>query len=542
MTILPLILGILLAAPLADEPPESGTGNPPETASEATRNAEDRIKVTIAPAIIEALREKPPVATSVPPRLLVLMCETEGPVGGRDPIEAPFFRRPQPIRSIPIDLRSLDAETTLQLGDDAADVAAVPRRVDDLEGRFAIRAVLDLGTARGHDAAGNPISGIVEASLARGRADEISLRLDERIEESPLPDRDGIVWVELESPLLSKSLGRPVLHRAGVVLPPGYDDLDHPRRFWPTIYEIPGFGGDHRDAVHWRRMQGGRRGTSIAPPAVVVVLDPNDPLGHHGFVDGDNTGPRATALVEEFIPWLESRFRLVAEPNARLLHGHSSGAWSSLWLQLEHPEVFGACFASAPDPVDFSAFQAIDLHRDDSMWTDADGDAFPSYREPLGPDLDRVLMTVEDEMSMERALAPDGTSGEQWSAWNAMFSGRDPATGLPRAGFDLATGAIDHEVIARDWSRFDITARLRRDPERYAPILRDRVRLMCGSRDSYYLERAVRRLSEALDDVDPPSDDDEHAGSIEIVEGATHDTVVGHAMSRWLPEMRRLCE
>ena len=145
-------------------------------------------------------------------------------------------------------------------------------------------------------------------------------------------------------------------------------------------------------------------------------------------------------------------------------------------------------------------------------------------------------------MSMERALAPDGTSGEQWSAWNAMFSGRDPSTGLPRAGFDLATGTIDHEVIARDWSRFDITARLRRDPGRYAPILRDRVRLMCGSRDSYYLERAVRRLAETLDEVDPPSDGDEHAGSIEIVEGATHDTVVGHAMSRWLPEMRELCE
>jgi hypothetical protein len=65
---------------------------------------------------------------------------------------------------------------------------------------------------------------------------------------------------------------------------------------------------------------------------------------------------------------------------------------------------------------------------------------------------------------------------------------------------------------------------------------------MCGSRDSYYLERAVRRLAEALDDVDPLKDGDEHAGSIEIVEGATHDTVVGPAMSRWLPEMRELCE
>jgi len=224
-----------------------------------------------------------------------------------------------------------------------------------------------------------------------------------------------------------------------------------------------------------------------------------------------------------------------------MLHGHSSGAWSSLWLQLEHPETFGACFASAPDPVDFTAFQLIDLSRDDSMWFDASDTPVPSYREPLGPDLDRVLMTVEDEMNMERALAPDGTSGEQWSAWNAMFSGRDPVTGRPVAAFDLATGRIDRDVIERDWSRFDITARLRRDPAQYAPILRERVRLMCGSRDSYYLERAVRRLAETLDDVDPRDPDAAPtAGSIEIIDGATHDTVVGHAMSRWLPEMREL--
>ncbi len=531
---MPLIPALILLSVVAAAPVTPSSDPPP---------AVDRISVSIAPGILEAIRsETEAQAPAIPPRLLILMCETEGPVGGRDPIEAPFFRRPQPIRSISVDLRTLDADTALPVGDDAADVAAVPARLDDLEGSFAIRAVLDLGHARSHDAPGNPISTVIERTFARGRADEISLRLDSRIEDQPLPERDGVVWVTLDSPLLSKALGRPVQHRAGVVLPPGYDDLDHPRRFWPTLYEIPGFGGDHRDALGWRRMQGGRRDTPLAPPAVIVVLDPNDPLGHHGFVDGDNTGPRATALVEEFIPWLESRFRLVSEPGARMLHGHSSGAWSSLWLQLEHPEIFGACFASAPDPVDFSAFQTIDLRRDDSMWTDADGLAVPSYREPLGPDLDRVLMTVEDEMAMERALAPDGTSGEQWSAWNAMFSGRDRTTGLPRAAFDLATGAIDHEVITRDWSRFDITARLRRDPARYVPILRERVRLMCGSRDSYYLERAVRRLAETLDDVDPPQDDDPRPGSIEIIDGATHDTVVGHAMGRWLPEMRRICE
>ena len=80
------------------------------------------------------------------------------------------------------------------------------------------------------------------------------------------------------------------------------------------------------------------------------------------------------------------------------------------------------------------------------------------------------------------------------------------------------------------------------DPDRVAPILRERVRLLCGSRDSYYLEGAVRRLAEALDELAPLADDaPPPSGCIEIVEGATHDSIVGHAMSRWLPEIRRLC-
>lgn len=504
----------------------------------------DRIQVRIAPEIAEELASSPPRRTAVRPRLLVFFCETTGPVGGRDPLEAPFFRRPQPIRSIAIDLATLadDGTANFSLGDAADGVSAVPARVADLEGTFSMRAVLDLGTGRGHDEPGNPVSGIVEATFARDRTDEVVLEIRSRIDAEPLPDLPDVEWVEIESPMLSRALARPVRHRAGVVLPPGYHDLDHPRRFWPTLFVIPGFGGDHRDAVQWSRLHGSKGRGSIAPPAVVVVLDPNDPLGHHGFVDGDNTGPRGRALVEEFIPWLEKRFRLASEPSDRMLIGHSSGAWSSIWLQVEHPEVFGACFASAPDPVDFTAFQLVDLHEDDQLWVDRDGVDLPSCREPLGPDLDRILMTIRDEMAMERAIAPDLTSGEQWSAWNAMFSSRDPRTGRPRAAFDLETGRIDREVIARDWSRFDLAARLRADPDRVAPILRERVRLLCGSRDSYYLEGAVRRLAEALDELAPLADDaPPPSGCIEIVEGATHDSIVGHAMSRWLPEIRRLC-
>jgi len=47
-------------------------------------------------------------------------------------------------------------------------------------------------------------------------------------------------------------------------------------------------------------------------------------------VPGDR--PRGEALVKEFIPYLESQFHLIAKPEARIVTGHSSGGWSSLWL------------------------------------------------------------------------------------------------------------------------------------------------------------------------------------------------------------------
>ena len=282
--------------------------------------------------------------------------------------------------------------------------------------------------------------------------------------------------------------------------------------------------------------------SSSMPEAVFVVLDPEDPLGHHGFVDGDNVGPRSTALVREFIPWLEKRFRLVSDPDARFLLGHSSGAWSSIWLQLEHPDIFGGCFASAPDPVDFSAFGTVDLLADESLHVDDEGLERPSFRSPLSEDLDRIHMTVREETRMEHAIDPNGTSGEQWSAWNAMFSGIDRTTGRPRSAFDLESGCIDRQVVVQDWRRFDIVARLREDPEYVGGILNERVRIMCGDRDCFYLDEAVRRLRNELELARRGLDLPDGPGSIEIVEGATHDSVVGPAMRRWLPELRDLAE
>jgi hypothetical protein len=42
---------------------------------------------------------------------------------------------------------------------------------------------------------------------------------------------------------------------------------------------------------------------------IYILLDGNAPLGHHTFCDSENNGPRASALVEEFIFVFEKKFR-----------------------------------------------------------------------------------------------------------------------------------------------------------------------------------------------------------------------------------------
>ncbi|MAH65752.1 MAG: hypothetical protein CMJ27_05105 [Phycisphaerae bacterium] len=536
---------VLLATPGAlaqDSPPIPDPGSTPsrQVAPTPAPESSDRFRVRIAPTAAAEARRTMEANRDARPRLLILLCENKGRLSGRDPLDAPFLERPQPILSMPISAAMLEDPATFLLGPDEAGTVMVPDRLDHLRGGFLARAVLDLGLNRGHAAAGNPVSAITPVDFAPDRDRTFDLVVDRMLPDVELPTASNLKWIELDSPSLTRTLGRPIRHRAGVAFPPAYFDLDAKRRFWPVIYVIPGFGGDHRSATRYAAMLRDPAMRSYLPQAVWIVLDPEDRLGHHGFADGDNFGPRATALVEEFIPWLEKRFRLVPNSKGRFVTGHSSGGWSSLWLQLQHPGIFGGCFSSAPDPVDFAAFGTVDLGTDANLFEDADSNPRACYRAPLTADRDHVMMTIAEEMEMEHALAPDFTSGEQWAAWNAMFSGRDAASGLPVAAFDLETGLIDRGVIERDWSRYDIAALLAADPKRLAPIFRDKVRLLCGDRDSFYLDLAVERLAEAVAMERSRLESTEGPGYIELVPGATHGTIVPIAMQRWYPELRRL--
>ena len=84
---------------------------------------------------------------------------------------------------------------------------------------------------------------------------------------------------------------------------------------------------------------------------VVVTFQHPTPYFDDSYaVNSVNVGPYGDAIMEELIPEIERRYRIIGEPWARLVDGGSTGGWESLALQIFHPDFFGACGPTVPTP------------------------------------------------------------------------------------------------------------------------------------------------------------------------------------------------
>ena len=80
------------------------------------------------------------------------------------------------------------------------------------------------------------------------------------------------------------------------------------------------------------------------------------------LADSVNNGPWGAALTTEFLPYLESKYRMDARPTGRFLNGHSTGGWATLQFQVNYPTIFGGTWSTSPDPSDFHDFTNADLY------------------------------------------------------------------------------------------------------------------------------------------------------------------------------------
>lgn len=454
---------------------------------------------------------------------------------GADPADAPFFDNPQPMFGIDVKDLAPGAPATI---DDTA--TSFPVNWSGLPpGRYRAQAVLDLSrqNSRWQREPGNLSSEVVQFEVtAKDAPPPLTIRLTKVVGPRRAPDAPGAEVFEVRSALLSDFHARDVMLRAGVMVPSGYRDAGNAARTYAAVYEVPGFGGDFTGAFeqfhpYRARLPAGSPWLPMRENAFWIVLDPESPNGHTLFADSANNGPRGRALVEELIPALEKKYRLVPDPKARLLRGHSSGGWSTLWLAITYPETFGACWSSSPDPVDFRRMQLCDIYGRAGVYGLTPGE-FPIP--PLTPDMPHtpsyrsggtVRMTVRDENLMEEVIGPDNTSGQQWDSWFAVWGPRNER-GNPAALFDPLTGLID-KTVAEQYRAYDISDLARADPGRVALLFQERIRLVVGDQDNYYLNEAVALLKAEVEKVNFLHLPEGGHGRIVIVPGRDHATIFG---------------
>ena len=335
--------------------------------------------------------------------------------------------------------------------------------------------------------AGDVFSKVVGVKDWKGET--VELLLDKVTEPRLMPkDVEGAELVEFTSPSLSTFWGRPIVMQAIVVLPPGYEKGSKKR--YPVCYRVHGFGGDHR--VGWRQAKAIRTEISEGKrmEMIHVFLNASLPSGHHVFADSVNNGPWGQALTTELIPYLEKKYRVVPNATARFLTGHSSGGWSTLWLQVAYPDFFGGTWPTAPDPVDFRSFTGVDASPGSKQTAYVMPDGKPNFLVRMkGVD----TITMEDFVKQEEVAGP---VGGQLASFDWVFSPKGP-DGRPLQLFNRETGVQNPEVMEY-WKRYDIRRIVEENWSTLGPKLRGKIRLVVGEQDTFHLEQAAKLLCNFL--------------------------------------------
>jgi len=482
----------------------------------------------------------------------------EGPITGRafvmvsrDSAPEPRFQVDRFFGSAPMFAADVDS---LEPGAQATvDGSALGFPVDDLSelpaGDYYVQGLLDVYTqfhrSDGHTiwahmdrwegqhfnrSPGNLVSEVRKVHLDPSRGFHVELALDREIPPVEVPpDTKYVKRVKIQSDLLTKFWGHPFDIGATVLLPEGYDE--HPDVSYPVVYEQGhfslrppyGFSPDSqpvpeglRDRLASLDRETGhdfyRSWTSPGFPRMIVVTfqHPTPYFDDSYAVNSANNGPYGDALLKELVPYLESHFRMIRRPWARVLTGGSTGGWESLALQVLHPEFFGGTWSLYPDPVDFRHYQLVDIYSDTSAFVDgravSRGSGWEHPEHPMMRTTEgQPLQTYRGMSRMEAVLGSHGRSAEQLGAWEAAYGpvGED---GYPKPLWDKLTGHIDRSVAEYMKAHgYDLRAYLAAHWDSIGSDLVDKIHVDVGDMDTYYLNVAVYDLQAFLDSTSAPA-------------------------------------
>lgn len=317
----------------------------------------------------------------------------------------------------------------------------------------------------------------------------------------PAVDTETVKYLKIQSAILTKWWGQPMFLGAIVTLPDGY--AAHPNVKYPINYvqgHFPRGGGG-----------GGARGRGAAPatptgpqPRMInVQLQHPSPYYDDSYgVNSANNGPYGDAIMNELLPEIETKFRVIREPWARMLSGGSTGGWISLAHQIFYPDFYGGVFSTCPDGVDFRYHQIVNVYNDDNAYVIDRGwmqIERPNQRRPDG----NIQSMMKDENWFELVQGDKSRSGGQWDIWEATY-GPVGADGYPQRIWDKQTGKINKDVAAYWKEHYDLRNILETNWKTLGPKLAHKLNVYVGDADSYFLNMGVHMLDEFLRKADSP--------------------------------------
>ncbi|MFL6237939.1 MAG: alpha/beta hydrolase [Actinomycetes bacterium] len=284
------------------------------------------------------------------------------------------------------------------------------------------------------------------------------------------------------SALAGNPLGDPSTRTAYVYLPPGYNT--DPVRGFPTVYVLQGYASHvdmwwNRDAFRPPFPVAADRlfASGEVPPTVVVYVDAWTAYGGSQFVDSPGTGNYHTYLCADVVPWVDGRYRTLADRDHRGIAGHSSGGFGAMITSMLRPDLFGGFATHAGDglyelayiPEFGKAARHLRDYDGDIMRWWAEFQSRPAFTKP-----------ADDVLLMMLGVA-------------ACFSADE--SGTPLSPFDPHSGQLRQDIWQR-WLAWDPV----RMASRYADALRSMraIWIDAGVHDEWYLDLAATAFHREL--------------------------------------------
>lgn len=193
--------------------------------------------------------------------------------------------------------------------------------------------------------------------------------------EHDLPDVEPVPFTRYNSNLGFTSKLLQSVIKYDILLPEGYDK-DTQKRY-PVVYAFHGYGDDNT-SWNGQYMKGASKIESLEKaglePMIYVF-----PMGFKSYWCDryDGTFPYMTMLAEEFVPFIDSNYRTIADRDHRATIGYSMGGFGAMVTAMKHPELFSM---SAPLSMSFRTDEQY-MAESQNGWNEQWGKIFGGWGE-----------------------------------------------------------------------------------------------------------------------------------------------------------------